>query len=631
MFLFVCNQSADATLKTTGLIYPDNEILIYLITLFVAGLIVRFLRCRKNSTLKGSWIAWVRPHRAHGLVAPAKKNAPRQNLTTRDDSEGLNTEPPEHASRWNRKDTVLLVLVTAAALAIRLLTITLQDITAEEAQSLDPFFFSQPFTRWENLFNPPLFRLIIHLNSWSQPQTLFQIRLPSVIFGALTVAVVYFMVRRHSSRVVALIASLLLAFFPIHIEYSNLERSYALWLLLILIGQLAFEGEEDHCFLAWPIYYISTFLAVLTHYLTAPYILAQGLYAYRRRGEKNAWRNWKPAALPSLAALLPFAVNMATHQQEFLNAQVRPDGAYLPTVAAQLRTVVLNGGLAGVLLLTAVPLFFYLRRSYETKKALHSPSSAHRPTSTHTSGRLMAGLAGLMVSLILGTEGRKYSLPAVVLLFLWAAPEAFHSAGEVGKHKRWVPVSIIALACLLFLVFPGLSALQTWRSGGLRELVRKSSLSQAGKEKGSDATPPFSSHLAVYPRSEFYPVFHTVTLRRDPWKNPCPSPQKFWTGCHNGRWIFAIHETLNSKQLERLLKNFGSFELLYVAPTNHPVTDRNAGTVKKWIRSNCVLRLQEPSKKEGQPHRLFSCSAPGDNTTSGSNQDRELCPLAKSS
>lgn len=625
MFLFACNQSAEETLKTTGLSYPDNEILVYLITLFIAGLIVWYLRSRTKSTHSGSWIAWVRPDRANCFVTMSKKNPPRSNSKTHDNAETLDSGSSELANRWRRKDTIFLVLVTAAALTIRLLTITLHDITAEEAQSLDPFFFSQPFTGWENFFNPPLFRLIIHLNSWNQPQTLFHIRLPSVIFGTFTIAVVYFMVRRQNSRVLAAITSLALAFFPIHVEYSNLERSYALWLLLILVGQLAFEAEEDNCYFAWPIYYISTFLAVLTHYLTTPYILAQGLYAYSHRGKKKTWRNWKLAALPSLAALLPFAVNMATHGQKVLSAHVRPDGPYLPTVAAQVRTVILDGGLAGVLLLTGVPLFMYLRRFYETKRTLHSRSSAH------TSGRLMAGMAGLTVSLFLGTEGRKYSLPAVVLLFLWAAPAAFRSIKEVGKYKKWLPVSIIALAYLLFLVFPGLSALQTWRSGGLREFVRRSSLSQVEREKDTDAPLPLTSHLAVYPRSEFYPVFHTVTLRRDPWKNPCPSPQKFWAGCHNGRWIFAIHETLNSEQLDRLLKTFGSFELLYVAPTNRPVTDGNAGTVKKWIRSNCVLRMQEFSNTPGRPHRLFNCSAPVDKTTSGSNQDREWCPLAKSS
>lgn len=354
MILLICDNAKHLP-ETTGLAYPDVEIFVYLVVLFVTGLglgINSFYRKHPN---QGS------------LSLFTRKNHP---------SNIFPAGPVDSTAPWNQRDTLFILLLTMAALVIRLALLTLREITADEAAGLDPFFFTRPFTQWETMVNPPFFRLILHANSWNRPLSLFFIRLPSAIFGTLTIPVAYLLVRSKDSRTSASIVALCLALFPLHIEYSILERSYALWLLLILAGQLAFERFEDSAPLAWLVYYISTFLAVMTHYLTVPYVLAQGFHGFRR-GE-TVFKKWKFAALPSLAALIPFAVYIASEKESFMRAiRSRPDGTYLETVAAQIRTVTLDGGFTGVLALIAITAVTYLRLNHLRSDDDNKTKSAH--------------------------------------------------------------------------------------------------------------------------------------------------------------------------------------------------------------------------------------------------------------
>lgn len=68
----------------------------------------------------------------------------------------------------------------------------------------------------------------------------FLIRLLSVLFGAATVPVVYFLGARLFNRSTGLIACLLLAVHPAHIMLSQRARSYPLVILLVALSSFCF-------------------------------------------------------------------------------------------------------------------------------------------------------------------------------------------------------------------------------------------------------------------------------------------------------------------------------------------------------------------------------------------------------
>lgn len=85
-------------------------------------------------------------------------------------------------------------------------------------------------------FHPPLFFIIIWI--WSKVFGISEIavRIPSVIFGVLTIYMVYLIAQRLHSKTLALLTALLLAVNPLHIYYSQEARMYALTTLAVSLN-----------------------------------------------------------------------------------------------------------------------------------------------------------------------------------------------------------------------------------------------------------------------------------------------------------------------------------------------------------------------------------------------------------
>ena len=90
----------------------------------------------------------------------------------------------------------------------------------------------------------PLYYLTVHGLIHANPPELW-LRLPSALFGALSIPVFYSVVRHRGNQGLALTAAAILAFSPLHVWYSQEARPYALLLLLSLVAlralQLALE------------------------------------------------------------------------------------------------------------------------------------------------------------------------------------------------------------------------------------------------------------------------------------------------------------------------------------------------------------------------------------------------------
>lgn len=125
----------------------------------------------------------------------------------------------------------MIWLILSVGLILRLINLN-QSLWLDEAISVlatQNFSLLGMITDYaEADFHPPLFFIIIWL--WSKVFGISEIavRIPSVIFGVLTVYIVYLIGKKLHSKTLGLFSALLLAINPLHVYYSQEARMYSL-------------------------------------------------------------------------------------------------------------------------------------------------------------------------------------------------------------------------------------------------------------------------------------------------------------------------------------------------------------------------------------------------------------------
>jgi 4-amino-4-deoxy-L-arabinose transferase-like glycosyltransferase len=142
-------------------------------------------------------------------------------------------------------------------------------------------------------FHPPIYYLI--LKFWTSVFGFSEIslRIPSVIFGILTIYVVYLIGKKLINKKVGLIASALLATSGLHVYYSQEARMYALVTLLISYLVYLFLNKK------WLLFSITLLLIGLTDYI-ALFIIPVFWIIDKKL--------WKKLAIAHLPLVLGFAV-----------------------------------------------------------------------------------------------------------------------------------------------------------------------------------------------------------------------------------------------------------------------------------------------------------------------------------
>lgn len=142
--------------------------------------------------------------------------------------------------------------------------------------------------------HPPLYYMILHY--WMQlfGNSEFSIRFPSVIFGLVSVFVIYKISSELFNKEVGLISSILLSFSLFHIIYSQEARQYALMMLLILISNFFYLKLLNRIKYKTTIgYIISTVLLTYTHMIGLFFIIPQFIYyIFKFRQCKNNIKYW---------------------------------------------------------------------------------------------------------------------------------------------------------------------------------------------------------------------------------------------------------------------------------------------------------------------------------------------------
>ena len=189
---------------------------------------------------------------------------------------------------------VAIIAVVLVGSALRLYNLGGESIWWDEAYAIR--VMSQPapleiihLSSLDN--NPPLYYLLLHYWMLIAGDSEVAVRLPSAIFGALAVPLIWRIGVLLFDRGVGLLAALLLALSSFHIRYSQEARGYALMGFLALLSFYFFlriaKGRASHYMYAG--YIISTSLLLYSHFYGVFLVLAQIVYLLVSREDLGKW------------------------------------------------------------------------------------------------------------------------------------------------------------------------------------------------------------------------------------------------------------------------------------------------------------------------------------------------------
>jgi mannosyltransferase len=174
--------------------------------------------------------------------------------------EALNLSPARTA--------LVLAGIVAISAALRLHALGAASLLIDESAS--DLFATMPFreflsTLWHYQGNMTLYYFM--LRAWVHiGDSEFMLRLPSMIFGVLTVLAIYGLAARLFGRLTGLIAAALLSVHGFHIAFSQMARSYSLLLFLLLLTMyLLVSAMESQSTRDWTLFTVSAALCVYAH------------------------------------------------------------------------------------------------------------------------------------------------------------------------------------------------------------------------------------------------------------------------------------------------------------------------------------------------------------------------------
>jgi mannosyltransferase len=163
--------------------------------------------------------------------------------------------------------------------------------------------------------SPLLYLFFIYPMTKIFPGSDYALRIPSAIFGVISVPMMFLLVRKLFNEKTGLIASFLLAISPFHIWHSQDARMYALHWLLTLISLIYFvnalEKPSRKNFVG---YVTSTVACLYTHPFAVFLVITQGLYILLFfRKYKTHYLKWFAAFSTVTALFLPWIVFTLMH------------------------------------------------------------------------------------------------------------------------------------------------------------------------------------------------------------------------------------------------------------------------------------------------------------------------------
>ncbi len=175
-----------------------------------------------------------------------------------------------------------LVAICLVAFALRVFQLEHQSLWYDEAFSayLAHFDLAHITARTAADIQPPLYYYLLHFWIALAGDSEFALRFLSLVFGVLTIPLMFVIARRLFNRTPAIIASILATLAPLYIWYSQEARMYTLITLLLLLSSYALlkaiEGNGGN---RWQVVFIvANIAAIYTHYFAFAVIAFQWLF-----------------------------------------------------------------------------------------------------------------------------------------------------------------------------------------------------------------------------------------------------------------------------------------------------------------------------------------------------------------
>lgn len=245
-----------------------------------------------------------------------------------------------------RRDLWLLIPVLLLAFALRIAGLAAHNIWWDEG--IGVWLARMPV--WEILqwtagdVHPPIHYLLLRGWRLLAGEGAYVLRFPSVLFGLLTVAVIYRLGRELDGAATGLLAALLLTLSRFAIGWAQEIRMYslaALWSTGALYAALRWWRRPDAR--SWGAYVGATTASLLTLYLTAPVPLVANLgfaVVWQRRGRRRRLLiRWLMAQVAVLAIVLPWLAYALPRMHSW-----ESDSSFSPGFFVKLYTVMLTVG-----------------------------------------------------------------------------------------------------------------------------------------------------------------------------------------------------------------------------------------------------------------------------------------------
>ncbi len=217
-----------------------------------------------------------------------------------------------------RNHLLALFALCLLAFALRVFRLDFQSLWYDEAFSayLAHFDLATITTRTAADIQPPLYYYLLHFWIVCAGDSELALRFLSLIFGVLTIPLLFVTARRLFDRNAALIAALLATLAPLYVWYSQEARMYTLITFLSLLSSYALlraladpRGETR----GWIVFVGANIAAVYTHYFAFVVIAFQLLYVVVSSFRFHGFRlpnlrlgTLKPATVAFLVILLAF-------------------------------------------------------------------------------------------------------------------------------------------------------------------------------------------------------------------------------------------------------------------------------------------------------------------------------------
>ena len=201
---------------------------------------------------------------------------------------------------------IILFFIIVTGLVVRLIDLDGESIWVDEGHAIyvASFNLDRVIEESSRDTHPPLYSIILHYWMKLGPQTAYHLRLLSVIFGVLSIFLIYKVGKELFDQYSGMVGSLILALSVFHLHFSQEIRSYMLVVVLILLSYyLLLILIKKQKFFYYIFYIIIITLLVYTHFLGWFILLAQNIY-YLLRFPLNVVRIKRLAMIDAIILIL---------------------------------------------------------------------------------------------------------------------------------------------------------------------------------------------------------------------------------------------------------------------------------------------------------------------------------------